>query len=501
MASPQRNAHSEAPMVEQIITEFFAKSLHIILGSRYQCASSRNCYSGDPSTSSPSSSSSTSSVRPRDKWFNLALGDCPAALENMDLWGVGESNFAPLVIDVILVRRPSDLDQTHRPPGGCLVRNVSAKDRYPHCWSLGQEEPGAQRREKIIERWVVQYESRNSGGCAGTSEPSSRGRGRSGSGNSHSSEMSAAQRTVYKRSIILLRSLYLTVRLLPAYKIFRDLASTGQVLPFSLAHRISSFVEPFTRVEDEELQQYAFSPIDTPCGRLCLSVSYLPALEDLSSEPWTPLSAQVISDYVGSPLADPLKRFECLPSAVPIPTYVSFTRRHSWSNSHRSTSSASPSPSPTRSCTRASNQPVNPELPLPGRRAAGHSPPKGLIIPHRAASLVHKKGASFDEQDLSPSSLPSSSASPPYLPGRVSLNALMRTESAPERVPFPQRSSCLSSDALPPLPSPRGSRLQCPYWPDSIRAQEHAPSSSQPSPPDCRALAKPEPGLGESPKV
>ncbi|CAA7405232.1 unnamed protein product [Spirodela intermedia] len=498
MASPQRNAHSEAPMVEQIITEFFAKSLHIILGSRYQCASSRNCCSGDPSTSSPSSSSSTSSVRPRDKWFNLALGDCPAALENMDLWGVGESNFAPLVIDVILVRRPSDLDQTHRPPGGCLVRNISAKDRYPNCWSLEQDEPGTERREKIIERWVVQYESRNSGGCAGMTEPSSGGRGRTTSGSSHSSEMSAAQRKVYKRSIILLRSLYLTVRLLPAYKIFRDLVSTGQVLPFSLAHRISSFVEPFTRVEDEEMQQYTFSPIDTPCGRLCLSVSYLPTLENLSSEPWTPLSAQLISDYVGSPLADPLKRFECLPSAVPIPTYVSFTRRHSWSNSHRSTPSASPSPSPTRSCTRTSSQQANPELPLPGWRASGSSLPKGLIIPHRAASLVHNKGISFDEQDRSPSSLPSSSASPPYLPARVSLNALLRTESAPERVPLPQRNSCLSNDALPPLPSPRGARPHCHYWADNVRAQEHAPSSSQPSPPDGRFQAKPESLQGES---
>ncbi|CAA6668385.1 unnamed protein product [Spirodela intermedia] len=275
-------------MVEQIITEFFAKS-SILSSGRV--------------------------VQPGSRGLS-------AALENMDLWGVGESNFAPLVIDVILVRRPSDLDQTHRPPAGVC---------------LEQDEPGTERREKIIERWVVQYESRNSGGCAGMAEPSSGGRGRTTSGSSHSSEMSAAQRKVYKRSIILLRSLYLTVRLLPAYKIFRDLVSTGQVLPFSLAHRISSFVEPFTRVEDEEMQQYAFSPIDTPCGRLCLSVSYLPTLEDLSSEPWTPLSAQLISDYVGSPLADPLKRFECLPSAVPIPTYVSFTRRHSWSNSHRST--------------------------------------------------------------------------------------------------------------------------------------------------------------------
>uniref|UniRef100_A0A1D1Y6Q9 Autophagy-related protein 13 n=2 Tax=Anthurium amnicola TaxID=1678845 RepID=A0A1D1Y6Q9_9ARAE len=484
MASPQCNAHShsEAPMVEQIITEFFAKSLHIILESRSPCVSSRNYYSGEPSTSSPSSSSSTSSIRPRDKWFNLALGDCPDALENMDLWAVG--NFEPLVIDVSLVQRPSDFAQSHPPPGGCLVRNISAKDRYPNYCSLGQDEMVTERSVKIIERWIVQYESRKSAGSI-RREPNMSGK-RSSSGSSHFSEMSPAQRKVYNSSIILLRSLYVTVRLLPAYKIFRDLSSTGQIRSFSLAHRISSFVEPFTRVEDAEMNQFSFVPVDTPCGRLCLSVSYLPTLEDVSSEPSTPLSAQLIPDYVGSPLAEPLKRFECLPSAAPVPTYVSFTRRHSWSNGHRATPSISPSPSPTHSDSRALYQNMNHDLPLSGQITIGSSPPKSLISDN--ATLVYKRTTSFDEHCPSPPILPSPSPSPPpHFLSRNSLNALMRTESASDRIPSTHR-----NDALPPSPSPKGPRARYSERVDSVRAQACAASASRPSP-----RAKPERRLGE----
>ncbi|KAK8607035.1 hypothetical protein V6N13_052786 [Hibiscus sabdariffa] len=54
-------------------------------GKRSPYVSSRN-YSGEQTVSSPSSSSSSSSsVRQGDKWFNLALRDCPSVLENLDL--------------------------------------------------------------------------------------------------------------------------------------------------------------------------------------------------------------------------------------------------------------------------------------------------------------------------------------------------------------------------------------------------------------------------------
>ena len=63
--------------------------------------SSRN-FCGEQVVLSPSSSSSSSSgIRPCDKWFNLALRECPTALENLDIWR--QSNLEPIVIDVILM--------------------------------------------------------------------------------------------------------------------------------------------------------------------------------------------------------------------------------------------------------------------------------------------------------------------------------------------------------------------------------------------------------------
>lgn len=120
------------------------------------------------------------------------------------------------------------------------------------------------------------------------------------------------------------------IRLLPAYKLFRDLNSTGQILKFNLTHRVSSFVEPFTRQEELEMQKFEFMPVETFCGRLCLSVSYCSSLFDMNFEPSTPTIPLFIQDYVGSPLACPLKRFpsirRCSRSSSP------FRRRHSWND-------------------------------------------------------------------------------------------------------------------------------------------------------------------------
>ncbi|KAJ6298977.1 hypothetical protein OIU76_020030 [Salix suchowensis] len=264
MAS-SHSTHTEAAKMEQIITEFFPKSLQIILESRSPFMSSRN-YSGEQmvSSSPSSSSSSPSSVRPRDKWFNLALRECPAAL---DLWR--QSYLEPMIVDVIFGAEATRWEEL-----GCEVKN-----------------------EKIVERWVVQYE-------AGKSRDTGSGSRR------HSNTLQIC----YKKSILLLRSLYATVRLLPAYKIFHDLNSSGQIPSYTLTHRVSSFLEPFTRKEDSEMQRFVFTPVDTSCGRLCLSVLYRSSLSDVSSESSTPMSSsQFIPDYVGSPLAEPLKRLPSLP--------------------------------------------------------------------------------------------------------------------------------------------------------------------------------------------
>ncbi|XVF61846.1 hypothetical protein PTKIN_Ptkin08bG0166800 [Pterospermum kingtungense] len=427
MASSHSNTHTEAAKMEQVITEFFYKSLLIILESRSPYVSSRN-YSGEQIMSSPSSSSSSSSsVRPRDKWFNLALRECPSALENLDL--CRQSNFEPVVVDVILEQKPLDWEPVTFSPKRDLVRNLSSKDKNLFAWNSDQEELGSETKsEKIIERWFVQHESRKGRDCS------------SGNRRSSSNNLSA----LYKKLILLLRSLYVTVRLLPAYKIFRDLNSSGQIRAFKLVPRVSSFVEPFTRKEEAEMQRFWFTPVDTSCGRLCLSVFYRSSISDINSESSTPMSPQFISDYVGSPLADPLKRFPSLPLSHGSPSSLPFSRRHSWSFDHYKASPplVSFSPSPTHSEPHASIS--NP--------SSCRFPPMSLPPHPPETSLAHKKNTNFDEYYPSPnfSASPSPSPSPPiHIPRSHLSKALLRSESAPVDIPAPKLAN---SPALPPSP-------------------------------------------------
>ncbi|KAI7738628.1 hypothetical protein M8C21_017671 [Ambrosia artemisiifolia] len=143
-------------------------------------------------------------MRPRDKWFNLALRDCPAALENIDFWR--QSNLEPMVVDVVLVQRERDWLIG-------ILREVLLKRclkgtyrRFPVVWRSDSDEFGCDGYSvKIIERWVVQYDSKKGGkeGSLGNKGPNS-----------------TTSHALYKKPILLLRSLYVTVRLLPAYKIF-----------------------------------------------------------------------------------------------------------------------------------------------------------------------------------------------------------------------------------------------------------------------------------------
>ncbi|KAG1369785.1 autophagy-related protein 13b [Cocos nucifera] len=472
MASSPRNSYSEPPIIEQVITEFFAKSLHIILESRSPYVSSRN-YSLDHFASSPSSSCSSSSSRPRDKWFNLALRGCPAALENFDLWR--QSNLEPLVVDVLLVRRSSTMDVTRLSPGGCLLRNPSGKDRFP--MSPRQDELGT-RSEKIIERWIVQYESRKNSSCGKEMYLGSR---KSSSVSSHSSEIPTLYKKTYKRTIVMLRSLYLFVRLLPAYKLFRELNSSGRIHPLSLSHRINFFIDPFTRVEDAEMNQFSFVPIDTPCGRLCLCVSYLPTLEDVSSEPSTPLSTQFIMDYVGSPTTDPFKRFQSLSSA-------GLARRHSWSNDHGGMPSGSPSPSPTYSDSQAMH--YNPNVRLPPRHQHDQ-PPSAISIPHNASG-ARKKNTSFEDYLSSPFLPTSSPSTPIHFHGGRLPNSLLRFGSAPVSIPSSRhgRNSGLLDQAQPPSSS-KPTRPGYSSQTDLCRAQNT--SASQTSSPEGKLRTKKDP--------
>ncbi|KAL5719326.1 hypothetical protein ACHQM5_012121 [Ranunculus cassubicifolius] len=370
--SLQTSPHSETGRSEQVISQFLLKSLHIILDSRIQ------------SLHDHSANDLASRARKSDRWFHLALGERPSALDNLNFWH--RNVMDPMIIDIILVVHDGISSTTN--------------DMYNPL-------------ETVIERWVVQYETPRMLVPAPTS-----------------------YKKTYKKSIILLRSLYSTMRLLPAYKIFRQLGSSNQNFNFDIIYKVSTFGEPFSRSEEEVMRQYNFVPVEAHPGRLSISVTYHPTLSDFNLELSTSLPPQIITDYVGSPATDPMKVFSAGKnvSSTSFPLRgmqpSAFQRPHSWTSGLHKAAPFAP------------NHPLSASPPVyrtPFMPDYSPSPPDiygNKIQNYRMSS--HRKGTSFDEYQLSPPFSPSPSPSPPTnMYSGNSLQSRLRTESAPVNIPLP----------------------------------------------------------------
>ncbi|KAK4795198.1 hypothetical protein SAY86_013192 [Trapa natans] len=402
--------------MDQIVSQFLLKSLHIILNSRIP--------SLHPISRSTVELGSDSRVRKSDKWFNLVLGDRPSILDNLNFWH--RSLTDPMVIDVILVHEGSN--------------SSSVDNLYGN--SAGSRGSSV---ETVIERWAVHHESPR------ISSPQVND--------------SLSQKKAYKKLIVLLRALYSQMRLLPAYRIFRQLSSATQSYNFDIIYKVSSFGDPFTRAELEGMNEYVFSPVEAPPGCISMSVSYRKTLSDLNLDPAASLIPRIISDYVGSPATDPLRSFPSSDKGlqeIPFPWRVTrppssspFQRPHSWTSGiHRGAPFAHGSP----------------------------SPPDHLF--HRTQSYRPsvQRNVSFDDYQLSPPFSPASSPSPPgqFLCSNPLQHGRPRPGSAPVMIPH-QVSTGTTRYATPnsfdpnrhslPPPSPRSTRLDNSYQesPSGIR--------------------------------
>lgn len=385
----QGNVQAENGRFEQIVNQFLLKSLHIILDSRVPSirpyGRSRDLLSGTP-------------VKKLDRWFSLYLGDRPAALDNLSFW---QKNLTePMIIDILLVQEVPDYSSEHNPTtmlgsGNCF--------------------------ETVIERWVVQYE------YIRTAFP-------------QVGDFSASYKKTYKKSIILLRSLYSMMRLLPAYRAFRKLCSPSQASDFGMNYKLSSFSAPFLRAEEEVMKQYSFPPVDAPQGRLSISVTYRESLSNFNLETSTSFPPQIITDYVGSPATDP---FRSLPSSEKgfsatsfpsrggrSPSSTPFQRPQSWTSGlHRM--------SPLMQPLSGGSPPLHRTSTMPHDYSS--SPPD--TYGHRIQNYrlpTHHKTTSFDEHQLSPPFSQSPSPSPPpYLSGGNPMQTRLRAETAPVSIPHP----------------------------------------------------------------
>ncbi|OMO97735.1 Peptidase C78, ubiquitin modifier-specific peptidase 1/ 2 [Corchorus olitorius] len=444
----------ESAKVEQIVSQFRSKILHVILDSRVP---SFHNHSHQQQQQEPLS---LSRVRKTDRWFNLVLGDRPAALENLNF--SLRNLLDPMIIDIILVQHgscSSSVDNLYSPSAAA----------------------GGPSTETVIERWVVQYD------CPRVfATPSG-------------TDASCSYKKTYKKSIILLRSLYAQMRLLPAYRIFRQLSSLSQTYNFDLIYKVSSFSHPFSREEEAAMKEYCFVPVEAIPGRLCVSVTYRTTLSDFNLEPMVSLPPKIITDYVGSPTTDPMRSFPSSEKGVratsfplrgvrpPSPAPAAFQRPHSWSSGFHRGFPFTPNQSV------AGSPPANRTSPMPYDIASPPSDMYGNRIQNQRLSTLQQVTA-YDEYQLSPPFSPSASPSPPTY---LSANPLLthhRSETAPVSIPLPLTSR--SSRYLSPNSSDP-SRHSLP--PMSPRSSKHD-NSSQESPSAIRAYRKMESlRAGESP--
>lgn len=358
---------------DQIVSQFLLKTLHIVLESRVPSIRIRPSGRGG---------SLGSQVKKSDKWFNLALGDRPNALDCLSFWH--RNLMEPMIIDIILVQ-----DMPDGSGYGALV-------------------------ETVVERWVVQYE--------------------------YSRSSTESYKKTYKKSIILLRSLYTMMRLLPAYRAYRKLLSKGKACDFDIIYKVSSFSAPFSRSEEQVMKLYSFFPVEAQHGRLSISVRYRESLSDFNLETSPSFPPEIITDYVGSPATDPFRAFPVNNSNNKAP----LQRPHSWTGGGAFTRNQSPHSSSGRY--DFSSSPTSSSY---GQRTQSSRP------------LTHH---SFDDS-------PPFSPSPPMhlSSGGNYMQSRLRSETAPVSIPNPMFTttprylspnlSDPNRQSLPPL-SPRCTRYE-----------------------------------------
>eukprot|EP00884_Botryococcus_braunii_P010394 jgi/Botrbrau1/19356/Bobra.0628s0001.1 len=244
----------------QIIGEFFVKASHHVLAARIPQGARV------PLTLPKGS-------RP---WFSLESEELVCAQAILEPWKRDCSS--PLVIEIFLLpwvgTKPTAAEV---PPDGANGSGTGGRS--------------------LLERWVIHFEPSE------TRETDSKG---------HSA--SYQMKEIYKRLVIVMRSLYSYLRILPAHRLYRAY-QRNSVHSFSLQYRVSRG-DPATAMEklpSHRMKNFAFKEIDVQHGKLRMAVDYRTSLQmNFLEQTTAPLARpQIIADYIGGHTGFPPRRLKC----------------------------------------------------------------------------------------------------------------------------------------------------------------------------------------------
>ncbi|KAK5321264.1 autophagy protein 13 [Exophiala xenobiotica] len=251
---PADNTAGQMQRLNQVVQNFHTKAALIILHSRVEL--------------SPAYSQKTDTRR-INRWFNLDVEETEEYKDDIRRWkvcDVDENRPAPLVIEIFLTTEP--LQQGQR-----LVIVDEDGQRWDvqntlssaHSASRSSHRRTADTNEVLLERWTVEL-----GEATAPMPP----------------DLATLLPLVYKKSIVLFRSLYTYSNFLPAWKLSRKIGNGRSHMALKLGYRLidgprlNSLSRPDNlnlRLFDSNadvLTTYDFGLTDSPAGPFSIKVEY-----------------------------------------------------------------------------------------------------------------------------------------------------------------------------------------------------------------------------------
>ena len=250
---PADNPGAQIQRLNQVIQNFHTKAALIILQSRVDLA--------------PAYSKGKDEKRV-NKWFNIELDETDDYKDDIRRWktcDLKENRPPPLVIEILL--NTDSLNQNQRLV--ILDEDGRRHDVMSALTAAMDGRHGKRRASKdnevVLERWLIQLHDQNTG---------------------FPPDLAQILPLVYKKSIVLFRSLFTYCNLLPAWKLSKKIGKARSSPGLKLNFRIldgsqlgtnpqsDSLKVPLGDTSTEQLTNYSFGVTDSPAGPFSVQVTY-----------------------------------------------------------------------------------------------------------------------------------------------------------------------------------------------------------------------------------
>ena len=275
MAASAGSGAADEARVEQICAEFVSKAAYVVLQSRVPGFAASTDAGAPPHPGAgaapqpdaaphPGGASKPAGARGRvNSWFNLETAEPEATRVEIEPWRRDTS--LPLLLEVSLV--PTGSGARRRGNGG-------GADGAEGAEGDGGDRAARDEGAVVLERWSIMFVRGEGGGDAAAGR--------------------VEVPTIYKRAVILLRTLFCKARLMPAAAAARAAGRSGAAFEMRYALRTSAGPDA---AASPTPRRHEFAPVRTPFGSIYVAVAYSDA-PPIAAAMMPPASRpRIIADY------------------------------------------------------------------------------------------------------------------------------------------------------------------------------------------------------------